>query len=210
MNLWYNASFSNMNEVTLLLKNPGDMAFTFDVVARQILPEHPGQLVEPGFAGPVRIVVPGARLLCRYRGRVDNTRATICRGAKSEERQQLLCDEEHRLEIQVEHRVPVAFRELFERGLGLGACIVDKDVEGALPVRKFLRQSVDADGRREIAGEKDTFSRVLAEALRRLVEVAARAPNDRWQSQPRRFATRSTARTWSTDFRRPQGSPSAS
>ena len=28
MNLWYNASFLNMNEVTLLLKNPGDMAFT--------------------------------------------------------------------------------------------------------------------------------------------------------------------------------------
>ena len=105
-------------------------------------------------------------------------RATICRGAKSEERQQLLCDEEHRLEIQVEHRVPVAFHELFERGLGLGACIVDKDVEGALPVRKFLRQSVDADGRREIAGERDTFSRVLAEALRRLVEVAARARGD--------------------------------
>ena len=126
-----------------------------NVVLDQVQSHAPGQVDQPGLAGGV-----GIGLLRIDRHPVDrrdiNHLGHMRLAGFAQQRVQGLGQEKRRLEVQVQHFVPAAFGELFERRTPGGAGVIDQDVELHLALRKCRSQRLCALHTGYVSGQGET------------------------------------------------------
>ncbi len=128
-----------------------------DALVRQPQRHAAREVDQAGLAGGVRVGFLRVDRHAVDRGDVDHLGQVVGRGLP-EHRRQRLRQEEGRLQVQVDHLVPAAFRKFVERRAPGGAGVVDQDVERALVLGVGLDQRLRAVERRHVGRQRDAVA----------------------------------------------------